>query len=102
MVQIDVLYTPDDENAQTVADLVEQVVADLELDADIQYIEVHSDKQAFERNFIGSPTIRINGVDPWPIPNAPAGMRVRLFFTDQGPLDYPTYEMLADALSAHT
>lgn len=98
-VQIEVLYTPDDENAQAVADLVEQVVADLGIAADITYTEVKSDKQAFDRKFIGSPTVRFNGVDPWPIPNAPAGMRVRAFFTDEGMLDYPTYEMLHDYLA---
>lgn len=99
MVQIEVLYTPDDENAGLLVDLVEQVVADQGLDAAIQYTVIKSDKQAFEHQFIGSPTIRIDGVDPWPIPNAPAGMRVRLFFTDQGPVDYPTYDMLVEALA---
>ena len=101
MVQIDVLYTPDDENAQTVANLVEKVVADQGIDAQIEYTVIKSDKQAFDHGFIGSPTIRVNGVDPWPIPNAPAGMRVRLFFTAEGPLDYPSYEMLVEAISRH-
>jgi len=98
---IDILYTADDNDWQELARLVREALDALGLEADLRYHEVKSDREAFELNFIGSPTVRIDGSDPWPIPNAPAGLRLRPYFSAEGMVDYPTYPMLVEALKMH-
>ena len=100
-LRIDILYTSDCTDWPTAAELVTQVLNDLGLAAEVSSYLVKSDRQAIELNFIGSPTILVNGVDPWPIPGAPAGLRLRPYFTEQGMLGHPTYAMLYDVLQAY-
>ncbi len=97
-LQIDILYTRDCAGWEMASELLQRVLADLGLEAEITYWLVASDRQAIEWSFIGSPTIRVNGQDLFPMPGAAAGMRLRPYFTDEGMLDYPTYEMLHEAL----
>ena len=98
-LQIDILYTPDCTDWEHTADLIEEALDELDLAAEIQYWLIESDRQAMEYNFIGSPTVRFNGEDPWLIPNAPAGMRLRPYFTPEGMLEHPTYDMIYEYLS---
>lgn len=98
---IDILYTADDADWQELGRLARQALDSLGLEAELRYREVGSDREAFELNFIGSPTVLIDGSDPWPMPNAPAGLRLRPYFSADGMVDYPTYPMLVEALKMH-
>ncbi len=97
-MHIDILYTPDCTGWQTADSLLRQALADLGIEADIDYWLIESDRQAVETGFIGSPTIRVEGNDLFPVEGVPAGMKLRSYFTEEGMLDYPTYSMLVDAL----
>jgi hypothetical protein len=49
-------------------------------DVEVTLTEVRSDAQACERGFVGSPTLRIDGVDPVPPPpGEPPGLTCRLY-----------------------
>jgi hypothetical protein len=97
-MHIDILYTPDCTGWQTADSLLRQALADLGVEADISYWLIESDRQAVDAVFIGSPTIRVDGVDLFPVQGVPAGKKLRSYFTEEGMLDYPTYAMLIDAL----
>lgn len=100
-LQIDILYTDDNTDWQTAGELVRQALDALQLEASICYQAVSSDREAFELNFIGSPTVLIDGEDPWPMPKAPAGLRLRPYFSPEGMSDTPTYAMIVEALRKH-
>ena len=50
---------------ETLADL-RRVLAEEGVDAEVELVEVDSDEQARRQRFPGSPTVRLNGVDPNP------------------------------------
>lgn len=95
---IDILYTVDCTGWQQADENLRQALADLGYKASINYWLIESDHQAHEALFIGSPTIRVNGYDLFPVEGASAAMRLRPYFTPEGMLDYPTYDMLVAAL----
>ncbi len=95
---VEILYTADCTDWQFASQLVERALADLHLDAQIQYFLIETDRQALQSYFVGSPTIRINGVDLFPVKGATAGLRLRSYPTEEGLLGHPTYAMIHDAL----
>jgi glutaredoxin len=50
-------------NCQAATNLVEEVVRELHLPADIEVIQVNSEDEARRTGFLGSPTIQVNGRD---------------------------------------
>ena len=100
-LQIDILYTEDCTDWEIAAQLLQQALDDLGLEAEIQYWLITSDREATEVDFIGSPTIRVNGYDLFPAhSDIPAGLRLRSYITEEGVLGHPTYAMLYEALHA--
>lgn len=97
-LQIDILYIEDCTDWQNADQILKQVVADLGLQAEFKYWLVENDRQAIEWNFIGSPTIFVNGQDLFPTTGVTAGLKLRSYFTEEGLLGYPTYDMLHAAL----
>jgi hypothetical protein len=61
---------------------------------------VETDEQAHQLSFRGSPTVLVNGQDPFADPSAPAGMACRVFRTTTGFAASPSAEDLAAALRA--
>lgn len=77
-----------------------ELVREMELTAEIDYQRIDTPEQAEQDNFRGSPTVRIEGVDPFAEPDAPAGLSCRVYATDDGPAGSPTKEQLARAIEA--
>jgi hypothetical protein len=61
---------------------------------------VDSIEEAERVGFLGSPTIRIDGHDPFAPPGASPGMTCRVYSTDDGLAGVPTVSQLRDALAA--
>jgi hypothetical protein len=100
-MQIDILYMEECTDWQTAAELVQQVLDDLGMAATIDYWLISSDREATEAYFMGSPTIRVDGQDLFPVhSDIPAGMRLRSYITEEGLLGHPTYSMLYEALAS--
>lgn len=51
--------------------------------------------------FRGSPSVLIDGRDPFADPDAAIGLSCRLYPTPDGPAGAPTLEQLRDAIDAH-
>jgi hypothetical protein len=65
----------------------------------VRMIEVTTERQAVGLEFPGSPTMRIDGWDLFPVPPGPCGLTCRLYQTDDGRVTpLPTQEMIARAL----
>lgn len=62
-MNIDILYTEDCPNVQDAIDLVNVVVADLGVDAEIQEVLVRGPQEARRMRFLGSPTILVDFTD---------------------------------------
>ncbi|MFN8172194.1 MAG: thioredoxin family protein [Candidatus Nanopelagicales bacterium] len=60
---------------------------------------IESVEQARAVGFLGSPTIRIDGVDPFAFGTEQVGLSCRLFDTPAGLRGSPTIEQLVHALS---
>lgn len=74
-LDIEFLWYEDCPSHDDAFQLLQDVLADLDVDAHIERIKVETQEQAQELRFPGSPTIRINGVDIDPegaagLPNA--------------------------------
>lgn len=70
------------------------------LEAEIRHQLIDSPEAAVEHGFRGSPTILINGWDPFAEPDAPVGLSCRMYPTDDGPAGSPTWQQLAKAMQA--
>ena len=60
---IEILFFAGCPYAQAAFDRVREVVRELGLDVEIRHVEVTDDADAFRQRFLGSPTVRVDGVD---------------------------------------
>lgn len=63
----------------------------------LQRVETAQDAERLE--FHGSPTVLIDGRDPFARPGAPVGLTCRLFETPEGLAGSPTVEQFLDVLT---
>ena len=63
-------------------------------DASIIRQRVETTEEAIRLGFHGSPTILIDGIDPFAEPSAPGGLACRVFRTPNGLAGSPTLEQL--------
>jgi hypothetical protein len=69
-------------------------------DAVIEFRRVESHEEAVRLGFRGSPTVLLDGVDPFAEPEAPVGLACRIYRTEAGPEDAPSVEQLRTVLGA--
>ena len=62
-INVQVLFSDGCPHAPATIELINNVSTKLKLDVRLESIQVDDQKQAQEVNFLGSPTIRINGLD---------------------------------------
>jgi hypothetical protein len=87
-------------HAQPAIDLVERVVAELGVAAQVRRIDVPDPETAKAHRFLGSPTIRVNGrdVEPGADERSDFVMSCRIYRTDDGFKGEPDERWLSDAL----
>lgn len=80
--------------------VVERVVDETGIPAEIEVVEVTSDEDAETYRVLGSPTVLVDGrdVDPQPSLNADFSADDRIYRTDRGPCGWPDAEWIRDAL----
>lgn len=64
----------------------------------VEHVLVSTPEEAEEAQFRGSPTVLVDGRDPFSDPNAPVGLACRLYRTDEGLAGSPTVEQLVAVL----
>lgn len=67
-------------------------------DTDVEYLRVSTPEEAEARQFRGSPTVLVNGRDPFLDRESPVGLSCRVYRTPDGLTGSPTVEQLVEAL----
>lgn len=79
---------------------LQQLLAGVSIHSPITLVRIESDEQAIAARFLGSPTLRVNGIDV--DPTAPDrdtyGLQCRLYSTPEGPVGSPPDRWIIDAL----
>lgn len=98
-VRIAILAREDCPNRGMAISVVERVVDETGVPADIEIVEVVDDDDAHEHRVLGSPTVLVDGrdVDPDPM-HAGFSSEDRLYRTPRGPSGWPQAEWIRDAL----
>ena len=96
--KIEILYFDDCPSwKQAVANL-ETVLAALEIEPQIELVRVETQEEAEAHQFIGSPSIRVNGEDLFPIGQNHFAMGCRVYPTPEGFRGWPTADMIREQL----
>lgn len=86
-------------SAERAKEVLVQVLHDQSIDARVEMIQVRDNADAVAMKFLGSPTIRLNGRDPFAPANASDfGIQCRVYQTPAGLRGSPTKEMLLQAI----
>ena len=92
MPTVTLLYVDGCPNWQTL-DARLRAVAD-EMDLTIVHREISSVDEATQLGFLGSPTILVDGTDPFACSDEPTGLTCRRYETPDGPAGCPTVSQL--------
>ncbi|MCA1824780.1 MAG: thioredoxin family protein [Mycobacteriales bacterium] len=93
-----VLYIDDCPHWTLVARRLRIALARLGLPSSVHCHKVASAAEAETIGFRGSPTILIDGQDPFPTDEAPTGLSCRLYCTKDGVIGVPTVDQLVTAI----
>ncbi len=89
-------------NWQTARDQLRAAARETGLKVDLRFEQVDTLVDAARLGFTGSPTILIDGRDPYAAADAPPALACRLYPTPAGLRGSPTVEQLAILLVRHT
>jgi len=70
------------------------------LDLDVTYRFIETPEAAAEAGFRGSPTVLLDGIDPFADPDAPVGLSCRVYPTAEGYAGSPTLDQLRTAVES--
>ncbi len=97
-VRIDILYVPGCPNLTAARTHVQQAVHDAGLSAVVEEVEIHTPADAQRFGMHGSPTILIDGHDPFRLADVPS-LACRLYRTGDGVQGAPSVADLVEVLS---
>src|SRR5215216_7749769 len=99
-MQMEILYFDGCPTYLKAEKTLREVLEEEGLEAEVDLIAVNTDEEAQELRFAGSPTIRVNGEDLFPVPErAEYALGCRMYTTPEGLRGSPTTEMLRKALA---
>ena len=78
---------------------IERVVETTGIDADVRVQLINTPEAAEAHKFRGSPTILIDGSDPFANPDAPVGLSCRVYLTPDGMAGSPTVDQIRSAIT---
>jgi hypothetical protein len=101
---VEILYFDGCPNHEPAVALVERIDHELGTGADVRLVNVADQETATRLRFLGSPTIRVDGVDVDPLTaqRSDYALSCRIFATDHGPAGQPEERWIRDALTAAT
>jgi hypothetical protein len=98
-MRIELLYFDGCPTFRSAEEDLRRVLAEEGVEAEVELVEVNSDEEARRLRFAGSPTLRVDGRDPFPVPErGERGLGCRVYATPEGLKGSPTIEMLREAL----
>ena len=98
-MKVEILYFDGCSTYKATEKTLREVIAEEGMDAEIKLVALNTDEEAQRVRFPGSPTIRVEGEDLFPIPDrAEYALGCRMYATPKGLRGSPTAEMLSEAL----
>jgi hypothetical protein len=99
-VKIELLYFRDCHVYKTALENIQEVIKEKELDTEVDLREIKNDKQALRDKFLGSPTVRINGIDIDPSAQKinKYSMTCRLYLENSVVNELPSKRMIRQAI----
>ncbi len=99
-MRIELLYFEGCPTYRAAQHALHSTLAELDVPANIELVEVNSNEEARRLLFPGSPTIRVQGTDLFPIanPNSNYGLGCRMYITPEGLQGSPTPRMVKASL----
>jgi len=100
-MNIENLYTPKLSKPAPLVKLVGGVLYDMKIIADINIIEVENEEDALWTEYLGSPTIRVDGIDVEPnitFGKSDFGLRSRTYDDDGKVSAIPSREMIEETI----
>ena len=76
------------------------LIAEQARDATLHHQLINTPEAAAEHGFRGSPSVLIDGTDPFADPGAPVGPGWRVYLTENGRASAPTLHQLKGAINA--
>ena len=101
-MKIEFLYFDECPSYQTADTLLREALAEEGQLAEIVKIKIENDADAQRWKFLGSPTIRFDGIDPFEQATSDYGMECRVFVTPHGLQGWPTKAMLRNVIKDMT
>jgi hypothetical protein len=99
-MDIEIRYFDGCPNWQETDARLTRAVEELGLDAEIHRTLIETHEAAERVGFLGSPSVLINGVDPFADPGALVGLSCRVYRTETGLNGSPSQQQLRQALEA--
>jgi len=97
-MKLELLYFDDCPNWEVAAERLEAVATDRGLV--VEYRVVSSAEEAEAAQFRGSPTVLVDGSDPFATRSEPFGLACRVYQTPDGPAGSPTVQQLEAVIDA--
>ncbi len=99
-MKVEVLYFDGCPTYETATKALQTVLAEEGVEAEIELVAVNTDEEARRLQFPGSPTIRVEGEDLFPVAEREDWrLGCRVYTTPEGLKGSPTAEMLRKALT---
>jgi len=98
-MHIELRYFDGCPNWQQTKALVHAVLDDLGVEATVTTRRVETHEEAIALGFPGSPTLIVDGEDPFAEPGAPVGLACRIYRTDTGMAGAPSEDQLRAVLA---
>lgn len=98
MVQITLLYFDGCPSWKTTLDNLQKVIEAEQIPAEITLLKIDDPAQAQKERFLGSPSIRADGVELWPEERSDYTLSCRIYQTPDGLRGSPTVEMVWERL----
>ena len=98
-MRVQLLYFDECPNWQLADTLLREALEALGRPIEVEKVLVSTPEQAEHWSFHGSPSVHIDGEDPFAQPGTPVGLSCRLYRTPQGVGGSPTVDQLVEVLS---
>ena len=98
MAEIVIQYFDGCPNWKHLRSTVEALMSELGIDGAIELQRVETPEEAVSLRFRGSPTLLIDGADPFAGDDAPFGLGCRVYRTRSGISGKPTYDQIRSVL----
>ena len=98
-MRIQLLYFDECPNWQVADERLREALAAVGSSTEVERVLVATAEEAEAWDFHGSPSILVDGEDPFAEPGAPVGLACRLYRSSAGVSGSPTTEQLVDVLA---